>query len=184
MALSGLTGFMQLQFSYNALINGPSSGITINPQAVQNTITAKRSVVLGGNVANGANEGALAILTIAPSGTATINLQTLTDFMNVASVVLIRLKSFFFWLLGTGDDSVNGTVCTGVTIGNAGSNANQLDMGAVTHTRLLTNGDWTAYGTGSAAGLTVSGTHLNILITNTDGTNAAGLMYGLFGATT
>ena len=183
MAFDALTGYAQVGFNWTAQKNGPTSSISFPATVNQNTINAKSSVVLGDNVANGANELACWIQTITASGTATIDLTSLTDILNFTGVALVRLKSFAFWLLGTADDATNGTACSSISIGNAGSNGNALDMGAVANTRTLLNGDWTAYGTRQAAGKTVDSTHKNVLITNNDGSNAAAVLIALFGAT-
>jgi len=186
MALAALTGAVKLSFSYLASLAALSSGISFAAPSVQNTVNASRSISFGGNVAGGANSVVNTIVTIAASGTATLNLQSLTDVINGASV-WVRLKTFVFWLLGTTDDSVNGTTCSSVSIGNAGSNGCPLDMGAIANTRTLTTnsgyGDWTAYGTNSAAGITVSASVKNVLITNNDSVNAAAVLFLGFGAT-
>src|SRR6185312_8003502 len=109
--------------NYNASFNGPSSGLNFPPISLNNTINAKASHTLGSGV-NGINEEAVNILTIAASGSATLNLQSLTDVLGVASVVLTKLKKYLFWLLTAQDDSVNGTPCSSVVIQGGASNPN------------------------------------------------------------
>ena len=184
MAFDGFSGFLNFQFNYAPSKNGPSSGITFPANGLSNTLTKKISYVLGGNVAGGVNEVALNIVTIAASGNTTLDLTSLTDVLGFASVALVRVKAFFFWLLSAADDSVNGTACSGVTVGNAATNANLLNMGGTTPTFTLGNGEVWAWGTGKAAGLTVDATHKNVLITNNDGAVAAAVLYGFAGATT
>jgi hypothetical protein len=182
-ALDNATGYLSCGISWNATKNGPNSGINFPPTSNANSLNQKVSFVTGGNVPGGINEVATNILIITAGGSATINLQALTDVINQSAVVLVRLKGFAFQLLGTAEDSVNGTACSGVTIGNAPTNGNMLELGAVTHTRKLQNGDWNAHASRQAAGLVVSATALNVLITNNDSVNPAAVLYALYGAT-
>lgn len=184
MALDALTASLQTSFAYNAQKNGPSSGLNFPPNGLQNSINIKTAYTVGGNLAGAINEVVAEILSIAASGSATINLQSLTDVLNLGTVVLVRLKEYLFVLLNATQDSINGTACTQVTIGNAGTNPNPLDFGAATNTKLLTNGDQCSYATASAGGITVSGTALNVLVTNNDASHAAALLACFGGATT
>ena len=79
-------------------------------------------------------------------------------------------------LLNAVQDSVNGTACTGVTVGAAGSNPNLMFLNSTTPTFGLLNGDVIAYGTTTAAGITVSSSHCNVLITNTDSGHGAAVL--------
>lgn len=185
MALSTLTGYIQMVWNYVAGNAGLSSGINLAAPGLGNTVSAKQSFTFGHATANAADETIMLIVTIAASGTATINLYSTTDVMGNATI-LVRIKSFFFWLLGTLDDSLNGTACSSVVIGAAVSAANTLELGGTGPTRTLqTNsgvGDKSIFISGNAAGITVSNSLKNVLITNEDGVNGAAVMFGGFGS--
>ncbi len=183
MALSSLTGNALMSLKWNAQQNLPSSGFNLPPVGNTSAFNKNISYSTGGNVANGANEFCGFFQTVAPSGTATINLQNLTDILQYPSIALVRMKSILLWLLAVADDSTNGTACSSVTIGNAASNANPLFMTVATSTFPLGNGDAICYATGSAAGITVDASHLNIKIANNDVAVAACVLVGIFGAT-
>lgn len=184
MAFDALTGYMSAGFNASATKNAPSSGLNLPGTTNSPTVNFKVPIVLGGNLANGANECWQLILTAAASGSVTLNLQSLTDLLNASGVALARVKAFLFCLLGTSEDSVNGTACSQVTIGNAGTNPNQLDLGGTTMTRTLLNGDVTMYASRQAAGRTVSGTACNVLLQNNDASNSMAVYSSGFGATT
>lgn len=186
--LSTLSGSMKFQFNYNVGVNGPSSSISFPQTSNNNTITASTTYLLGGNVLSGINEVAVVIQAVAASGTATINLNALTDVVGLAAV-LVRLKSYLFWLLTAADDATNGTSCSSVTVGAAVSNPCTLGMGGTSPTFTLNGGsagtgDKWGYCTGQAGGITVSGTVKNVLITNNDSVNAAAVLCAFGGATT
>lgn len=190
MAFGAYTGSMTISVSDNPSATAPSSSLPFGSTANSTSIQGKTSYTLGGNAVGAVNEVATNILSISASGSATLNLQALTDQLGTTSVVLVRLKRYFFWLLSTTDDTVAGTACTQVTIGAAVTNPNLLNLGGTTPTLILkgggstTTGDKAAYTSSTAAGITVSGTALNVLVTNNDGVNAAAVYYNFAGSTT
>ena len=114
------------------------------------------------------------------SGSGT-NLQSLLDVLG-QTVSLVRIKGLLFQLLSTSDDQANGTACSGVTVGNAATNANKMFLGAQSHTLVLGNGEAVAWVSPSAAGLAVDGTHLNVLVTNNDVVNSAAVQVTVLGS--
>lgn len=137
-----------------------------------------------GNAANGANELYFAILSIAPSGSATIDFTSLTDILAAAGVAAARLKFVQVEALSVAQDSVNGTNATSITIDNTVTNAlsaqghsgwfdNGAEGAAGGSKFTLPNGAWLQFGMTNANGVTVDATHKVIKITNNDGTNAA-----------
>lgn len=189
MSFSAYTGSLTLSTNYNAAVNGPNSSLNFPATSNNNTLNARTSYSIGGNVIGGINEEACNILTVPASSSATINLQSLTDVLGFTGIVLVRLKKWLLWLLSPNDDSVAGTSCSGVTIGNAGSNPFPFNFTAATTTFLLNGvpagtGDKEGYATDSAAGFTVSATACNVLVTNNDSSHAASLLYNFGGSTT
>lgn len=181
MAFDAYTGYLQVSFNYNASKNGPSSSLNLPSPNVANTINLKVSYAIGSG-AGQVNEAITEILTIAASGSATIDLTVLADVLNTSGVALTKLKAFLFALLSAAQDTINGTACSGIVIGNAATNGNKLNMGAVTDTKILTNGDIDSYATASAAGITVSSTAKSVLVTNSDSGVAAGVLACFQGA--
>lgn len=179
MGISNVTASFSVGVSYQAQGNAPGS--QYQPTTAQGNpkknIAFKTGTTAGGQI----DELASQIFNVTASGTVTVNLQSLLDVLG-ATVSLVRIKGLLFQLLSPADDAANGTACTGVTIGNAGSDPNQMFLGATTHTILLGNGEAVAWLSPSANGLAVSSGAKNILITNDDGTNAAAVQVTVLGA--
>ena len=171
--------------------------------SASNNITAQQPLTQGDSVstsyefgtanANGAVGGADELVSflqvIAPGGTATINLQSVTNIMQQAGVALARLKGYKIRLLAASGkgavDSVNGTACSSISVGNAPSNGNTLELGAAAQTFTVRSGGSHQHFDPSAAGfVTVSPTTKSVLITNNDGDVAAAVQVTLVGATT
>lgn len=143
------------------------------------TITIKHSTPNA--TAGGGDSLASFILSLAGGATVDIDLQALTDVANRTGHSLARFKYIEFWLLGTADDATNGTACSGVTIGNAASNAHQLFLGSDTHTFTLGNGEFVIWATRSAAGKVVDGSNKAVKVLNNDGSVAAALQVTVCG---
>ena len=141
------------------------------------------------NEVGGADEVVSFIQVIAPGGSATIDLKSITNILQQAGVALARLKGYKIRLLTSGTkgavDAVNGTACSGITVGNAASNGSPLELGAATDTYIVSNGGSHQHFDPSAAGFVlVTPTTKNVLITNNDGSVAAAVQVTLIGATT
>jgi hypothetical protein len=167
--------------SYQA--QGAAPGAQYQPTTAQGNpkknIAFKTGTTAGGQI----NELASKIFPIAAgtSSTTTVNLQSLLDVLG-QTTSLVRIKGLMFQLLSPADDADNGTACSGVTIGNAGSNANQMFLGATTHTIVLGNGEAVGWLSPSANGLAVGSTHENVLLTNNDNAVAAAVQVTVLGA--
>lgn len=173
-ALSSLSFSLQSNPNWQAQENLGSLGNTLVNRQNPTKLVSLGSVAgsPANNTAGGADELYANTLTISASGTATINLTSFTDACNQTSVSLSRVKAWRFWLLSSSDSSL-GNACTGITVGNAGSNPFLFNWGGTTPTQSLGNGEFFEWATPNAAGIAVSGSHENILITNTDSVNAA-----------
>ena len=92
--------------------------------------------------------------------TATYDLYTGTDLKDLfdATAAFRKIKSVAIWVDSGGDTS-------GVTIGNAASNANALFFGAQAHTATIYPSGPAFLG-GSPAGVTVDATHKNLKVLN------------------
>lgn len=157
---------------YNSLSNSGSISKTV---AVAST-TANA-------VAGGGDQFISYILTIAASGTSTVDLTALTNILQ-QSATLARIKGVVLRLLSTTDDATNGTNCSNVTIGNAASNAQKLFLDAATDTFTMKNGGCLSYADPSAAGFVVDASNKNLKIVNNDSSNAAAFQLTVFGGGT
>jgi hypothetical protein len=170
----------------NWVANGPTRAF---PQPLSNTNNYAYTMTLGTSVSNttsgGADELYAELLTIAPSGTATINLANFTDVINQTAVAFARVKKWRFQLLSVADDAVNGTACSSVSVGGAGSDPFLFNLLGTTPKVQIFNGGIWEYADESATGFVVtSGTNNNILITNNDASHAAAFVGIIVGGTT
>lgn len=171
--------------------------------SASNNIAAQQPMTQGDNVGSsynfgtdnpnasvgGADEIVSFLQAIAPGGSVTINLRSIVNILQQSGVALARLKGYKIRLLaasGQGSvDSVNGTACSSIQVGNAAADGNALELGAVAYTYRINNGGCHQHFDPSAAGFaTVSNTAKNVLITNNDGSVAAAVQVTLIGATT
>lgn len=180
MAISTISGSVTVQFNCTAQQNLPASSLQLQPAANSNTVGKKQAFKTGTGV-NQATDAFLQFVTIAPSGSATVSLQALTDILQYTGLVLTKLKSIQLWLLSIADDATNGTNCSSVTVGNAASNPHPLFMTSGTMTFPLLNGQAIGTPFPIAAGIPVTGSQLNIFIQNNDGANSACVLLVGFG---
>lgn len=170
--------------------------------SASNNIAAQQPLVQGDNVGtsytfgtsnanavvSGADEVVSFLQVIAPGGSATINLQSVTNIMQQSGVRLARLKAYKIRLLiATGTqgavDTVNGTPCSSITVGNAGANPNNLELSANGTVTINSGGSHQHFDPTAAGFALVSNAAKNVLITNNDGANAAAVQVTLVGAT-
>lgn len=187
MGFSSYTGTLATTCTDSPKNAGASSSLPLAAPSASQSIQFKINYQVGTTGSNKINEVSSGILTIAEGSSATLNLQSLTDMFGTAGIVLVRLKKYFFKLLSAIDDSLAGTACSSVTIGNAGSDPHLLNMGGTTPTQTLlgsatTNGDQISYASADADGLAVSATVKNVLVTNNDSGHAAAVFYDLGGS--
>lgn len=139
------------------------------------------------NAVGGADEVVSFIQAIAAGGTATINLQSITNILQQSGVALARLKGYKIRLLAASGkgaiDSVNGTACSSITVGG-GANANTLEMNAAGTLTINSGGSHPHFDPSAAGFSVITSSNRNILITNNDGSNAAAVQVTLIGATT
>lgn len=179
MGYDSFSGKLGVTVTWNPQNNGPTSlyGTVQAPTTLPKSIT----YVKGGNLANGVNVVYSALLTIAASGSTTVDLTSITEVLG-SSKTFARIKAVVIQLLSVADDSANGSACSSVTVGNAATNANKLFFTAGTDSIDLANGDVVAWGTGAAAGIAVDGTHKNVKILNNDGAVGAKVLLTVLGA--
>lgn len=139
------------------------------------------------NAVGGADEIVSFLQTIAAGGSATINLQNITNILQQSGVSLARLKGYKIRLLSSSGrgavDSVNGTTCSSITVGG-GADASPLEMNAAGTFTINRGGSHQVLDPTAAGLVLVTPTTKNILITNNDGSNAAAVQVTLIGATT
>jgi hypothetical protein len=128
--------------------------------------------------AGGANMAHVSEYVITGAGTATIDLRALDLIDERTAQALDKYKFLFFWLLPTGK---GGSAASGVTIGNAATNAHQLFLGGDTMTFTIDNDGWLANKVGAAAGKTVDATNKSVLVTNNDAAVVAHLLAAIVG---
>jgi hypothetical protein len=189
-ALSSLTSSLLMQMGWTA--TKTITGDNYSPNS--NSTTLKKSFATGTSAANaavgGGDELCSSITSIAASGTATIDLTSMTEITGATGISLARLKGILIRLLSVVDDATNGTACNGITFGNAATNgftsqaANRGFLGTAASVHDLGNGDAYSYGTARAAGVLVDATHKEIKVVNLDGAVAAKVEISIQGAST
>ena len=169
-----------------------SNNITAQQPLTQGD-SVQTNYIFGTSIASSSSGGADEIVSflqvIAPSGSATINLQSITNILQQVGIALARVKGYKIRLLAASGrgavDAVNGTACSSIQVGNAGSNPHRLELGADAHTYRINNGGSHQHFDHSAAGFAVvTATARNVLITNNDAAVAAAVQVTLVGATT
>jgi hypothetical protein len=173
--INTLSGSFTITQNWSASNN--LTGQAYQPIQQSGTITAKYSLAntVGNAVAGGSDEYASYILTINASSLATVNFSSITNIMQQTGVSLARIKAYSIQLLSVANDSVNGTACSSITIGNLGTaigNNNALELGA---------------GTGLAVNTTQSAGAINTVALNTGGTGyppSAVFAFNILGAGT
>lgn len=174
---------MQIQVSVTGQVKLNVPGLQALSQSIsERKVFGPYLASLANNVTNGSDESYVGITTVAASGNATLNLQAFKDLVNQTGVSLARVKAYMIWLLSTADDSVNGTLCTGVTINGTGG-TNLAVLPGITNTT-LGNGEAICWGTPSATGAAISATTCNIYIANNDASHAAAVLIVAIGGTT
>ncbi len=186
MAISSLTGCsFNVGFTWTA--QNPLTGTDYQP--LTNSGAIRKSQNYGTAAVNSALGGANELVTynlpgIAGSGNTTIDLSSLTDILQQTGISFFRLKGFMIRLLSVADDSVNGTACSSVTVGNAAANPFLFNTWAgTTPTQRIYNGGIWLYFDTQAAGFVVGST-VNIKILNNDSVVAAKVQLTLIGGTT
>ncbi len=124
----------------------------------------------GPTLTNGTGAGNVNVLyaaqlTIAASGTTTIDLATLTDYFG-NSIAFVRIKSLYIENSSLGKASA-------IAVGNAGSNPFAGIISPGTATISIRNGACFFVGMAADATAYAVGTGVNLLITNSDSVNAA-----------
>lgn len=143
------------------------------------------------NSVGGADEIVSFLQIIAPGGSVTINLQSITNILQQFGVPLARVKGYKIRLLAaTGKgavDAVNGTPCSSITFGpgvGGVSNPNNLEMNAAGTVTVNGGGSHQHFDPTAAGFMLVTGTTKNVKIVNNDGVNAAAVQVTIIGATT
>lgn len=182
MAIDSLTASLKAAVAWTA--QDSLTGTDYSPNVNQTGFSTTRSIAsaTASNAAGGGNEVVSFIQSIAAGGDVTLDLEAVANIFGT-TVDLVRLKGVLIRLLSTTDDSTNGTAASSVTIGNATANQQTLWMDAATDTFTLKNGEFIAWATSQAAGLTVDATHSDLKIVNNDGAVIAKVQITLFGAT-
>jgi hypothetical protein len=184
------TNLSSLSFNVNATNTWQASvnqtGLS-SPLSNNNNYSKKLS--LGNGVTNttslGADELYVSLVTAAASGSVTITISNITDACGQTGIAFARLKYWRFQLLSLSDDSVNGTACSSVIIGNAASHPFGFTFGGATNTFQIYNGDIWEYATVSATGIAVtSGSNDQIKFANQDSSHAMAMLVILCGGST
>lgn len=183
MAIDSLTGSFSLTISWTA--QDTLTGADYNP--ITNAGNIRKSynygTANGNNTASGADQLVSYLISISGGGNTTVDLTSLTNILQ-QDASFGRLKGYGVRLLSTTDDSTNGTNCTSVTVGNAASNQQNLNLGT-NCTMTVYNGGCQSYFGPLAAGFsTVDSTHKDLLIVNDDSTNTAKVQLTLVGGST
>lgn len=183
MAASTLTG--SITHSVQATLGKTQTGTDYSPLAASFSLSKKISFAgtTANNAAGGADDCISYIVSIAASGTSTIDLQALNSLLQLSAGAIVRIKGWQIRLLDATDDATNGTACTDITVGNAASNAQQLNLTA-THTMTIYSGGSMSYVDRRAGGFTVSASAKDLKIVNNDSSAAAAVQLTFFTGST
>lgn len=176
-----LSGSMTAGF--NIKNNSNATGLS---QGAQISLNKSPSINFstGTTTANQANRAYLTLLTLAAGANTALNLQSLTDQLNL-SLNMTRVKGILAWLPSVSDDSTNGSNATSVLVGQASANAalagnasigGMLD-GTSPGVRVFNSGFITLCNP-TANGTPIDATHNQLKILNEDGSNQAKLFIG------
>lgn len=179
MALTALTSQLVAQIRISGVQKAPQGTATVS------TVTgpewsgggSDNQVLSFGTSSGKADIACCAAWVIAASGTKSFDLLAGTDFLDVMgnTAAFAKLKSVYFQVVdGTGDTS-------GVVIGGAASNGNKMWFGNVNDTWTIADGSPPFIG-GTPAGVTVDGTHKNILLTNGSASVAITVLIAFLGS--
>ncbi len=183
MAISSLTVTTNQTQRWNAQ-NTSTGSIAPIVNGSQNNAQQTYGTAAANAALGGADEYFNFLITLAASASSTLDLTTMTNVLNQASVSIARIKAYQFQLLSVAQDATNGTACSSVTIGNAVSNAQLFNLGGTTPTfTVYTGGAW-SYQDERAGGFTVDGSHNNLKFLNNDGAVAAAIRVQIIGGTT
>lgn len=174
--------FGQMSFAYAK----PATGL--NDLGVQVTDSKRMQFTTGTATANKANRIYGDVISIAAGANTTVNLQALTDQLNL-SCNFARIKGVYFHLISEADNADIGTNATSILFGGNGA-SNQGISGNATYgffgngndTMRVFNGGFAMMGTPSAAGVLIDSTHKNVFILNEDGAVTAKVYVGFLGA--
>lgn len=180
MSIPTLNATVQIGTSYNASLTQQGSQYTAN--SAQGNPAGRQNFTVGTTGSNKINEIYSVILKPAASGNSLLDLTSLADVFGL-SLNFARVKAIMFQLLSANQDASNGTACTQITIGAAGSHPWLMFLGGTTPTVILKNGEMIAWMTPSSDGSVITGGSNNmLLITNNDTVNAAAVQVTLLGA--
>lgn len=176
--------------TYKATVNSAINAQTNVTPSAAGAITSNsyptKSLTIGtsaaNNAAGGGDEAFLFILTAAASGNASVDLTSITDVLGASAVTLARVKHIRIQLLSAADDSVNGSACTSVTVGDSGTDdwISQSLTGWVTAAAAkidLPNGAFVEFGAPSAGGVLVDSTHRVVYVLNNDSGHAMAVQF-------
>ncbi len=180
MALSAVTSAQAtVGFTYNVV--GPVMGPDYVGNIARGTPQLGVAYTLGADLTKKINLIYSKITTLAASANTTLNLTSLQG-VDGSTINFARVLGWCFRLLSVTDDPINGTACSGITIGNAASNAFLFNAWTATKTENLGNGEGMAFATPLAAGYTVGGSNENVKLVNNDGGVGAAIEVSFWGA--
>lgn len=194
-AISSLSATFTGSITWNAAnsLTGSEYSQNTNSTNLRKAMTGGTSVANA--VAGGGDELYSAVTSLAFGASASIDLTSLTDILQTSGVSLARVKWIMIRVLSTTDDSSIGTAATPLLIDNTVTNALSSQSsagwfanaaeGAANGSRFhVPNGGILLFGTPSAAGLVVDGTHKIIKFTNSDGAVTMKVQLTVFGGST
>lgn len=183
MAIGTLTVTVSQIQRWNAQ-NSPSGSIAPITNGSQNSLQQDYGTGSANNTLGGADEYFNFLLTLTASSSSTVDLTAMTNVLAQATVSIARIKAFQFQLLSVAQDSVNGTACSSISIGNAATNQQLLNLNATSSLyTVYTGGSW-SYSDQTAGGFVVDGSHLNLKFLNNDAGVAAKIRIQIVGGTT
>lgn len=181
MAIDTLSGSMRASLSWTAQeqLTGQDYQPLSNPGNLQKTYSFTSTQE--NNTNTGADELISYLVTVAAGGNTTIDLTALTNVLQQANVSLTRIKGYMLRLLSVADDSVNGTNCSSVQVGNAAANQNNLNLGANSTFELLNGFVQSCFGPSTVGLALVAANAKDLFIENNDANIAGKVQVSLVG---
>lgn len=168
-----------LGFNFNAANLSIGQDYT-QPAATGGNPKRATNYTKGTNTLGQINEVYSKIISVPVGAPVTIDLTSIADILGT-TFAFVRVKGWLIRVLTAAEDPT-GNAAVSVTVGNAGANAFPFNLSVATTTVLVKNGAGWGYDEPSAAGITVDGTHKNVMLTNNDGALAAAIQVTFWGA--
>jgi hypothetical protein len=184
--MSGINTISNSNFSFSITVSVSNPVIGSSNSPISGGTNSKKTQTYGTNIGNtslgGADEFISLVGTIGTSGSATVNLSSITNILQQTGIGLVRIKAWALRNLSTADDSVNGGNASSLLFGGSAPGQFAFNLSGASAGITVYNGGVQPYFDQQATGFTVTpASNDKIKILNNDASNAAGYEVDLFG---